>query len=208
MFLFKIARRVMSFLLLIVIIVPVYVAGNIWWSAHHVGPKPSDAIVVLGAAEDNGNPTPILAQRITQARMAYESGLAPVIITVGGGQKGDIYTEASASYRSLLSQGFTKKHLVELPVGKDTLTSTIAYVAYMKLHNWKSVIITTDPYHCYRAVAEASDLGVQASCNPVQAGPGSLGATGIRYIVRETGAYLAYKTVGRFGIHLSDQVKK
>jgi vancomycin permeability regulator SanA len=208
MFLFKIARRIISFLVLIVIIVPLYVAMSIWWSAHHVGPRPSDAIVILGAAEDNGTPTQLLAERITQAKLAYESGIAPVIITVGGGQKGDRFTEASASYRTLLGAGFTKSHLVELPVGTDTLSSTIAYVSYMKLRHWSSVVITTDPYHCYRAVAEASDLGVKATCNPVQAGPGSLGATGIRYIVRETGAYLAYKTVGQFGIHLSDQIKK
>jgi len=208
MFLFKIVRRIFSFVLLLVIIIPLYVAGSIWWCAHHVGPRPSDAIVVLGAAEDNGNPTPLLAQRINQAKLAFESGLAPVIITVGGGQSGDRFTEASASYRTLRAEGFSKKQLVELPVGKDTLTSTVAYVAYMKAHGWHSVVITTDPYHCYRAMAEANDLGVKSSCNPVMQGPGSLGATGIRYITRETGAYLAYKTVGQFGIHLSDQVKK
>jgi uncharacterized SAM-binding protein YcdF (DUF218 family) len=70
------------------------------------------------------------------------------------------------------------------------------------------VIISTDPYHCYRAMAEARDLGISATCAEAQSGPGSLKATGLRYIIRETGAYLAYETVGRFGIHLSDQIKK
>lgn len=208
MFLFKIARRIFAFILLLIIIVPSYVATSIWYSAHHVGPRPSDLIVVLGAAEDNGTPTPILAQRITQAKLAYESGLASQILTVGGGQSGDRYTEASASRNSLIAQGVPHKSVVALPIGKDTLSSTIAYVGYMKVHHLQSVIISTDPYHCYRALAEAKDLGVAASCNPVQAGPGSLSATGLRYIIRETGAYLAYKTVGQFGIHLSDQVKK
>jgi len=207
-FLFKILRRIAAAIVLLIIVVPLYVASQIWWTAHHPSLKQSDAIVVLGAAQDNGTPTPILAERITQARLAYESGLAPLIITVGGGQKGDLSTEAAASRNSLIAQGVARKSIVALPVGKDTLTSTVAYVSYMKLHNLKSVIISTDPYHCYRAMAEARDLGVSATCTPARTGPGSLAATGIRYIFRETSAYLAYETVGRFGIHLSDQIKK
>lgn len=208
MFLFKIFRRILAAIFLVIIVVPLYFASQIWWTAHHPSIKQSDAIVVLGAAQDNGVPTPILAERITQARLAYESGLAPLIITVGGGQKGDRYTEAAASRKSLLSQHLPAAHLVAIPIGKDTLTSTVAYVSYMKLKGLKSVIISTDPYHCYRAMAEARDLGISATCAEAQSGPGSLKATGLRYIIRETGAYLAYETVGRFGIHLSDQIKK
>lgn len=164
--------------------------------------------MVLGAAQDNGKPTPILAERIRQARLAFESGLAPLIITVGGGQKGDLSTEAATSRNTLISERVPRKDVVALSIGKDTLTSTVAYVSYMKLHNLTSVIISTDPYHCYRAMAEARDLGIATTCAQAQSGPGSLKSTGIRYIVRETGAYLAYETVGRFGIHLSDQIKK
>lgn len=208
MFLFKIARRIFVFILLLIIIVPTYVALNIWSTAHHATPVTSDAIVILGAAQDNGVPTPILLERIKQAEAAFHSGLAPRIITVGAGQKGDNFTEASASYQTLLRDGIKHNHITEIAIGQDTLSSTIAYVGYMKLHGLASVLIVTDPYHCYRAMAEAKDLGVKASCDPVQSGPGSLKATGIKYMVRETGAYLAYKTVGQFGIHLSDQVKK
>ena len=208
MFIFKILRRIIAAILLIIIVVPLYVASQIWWTAHHPAIKQSDAIVVLGAAQDNGKPTAILAERITQAKLAYQAGLAPLIITVGGGQKGDLSTEAVASRNSLIAQHISRSHVVALPVGKDTLTSTVAYVSYMKLRNLKSVIISTDPYHCYRAMAEARDLGVTATCAQAQSGPGSLKATGVRYIFRETAAYLAYETVGRFGIHLSDQIKK
>lgn len=208
MFLFKILRRIITALVLVIIIVPLYVASQIWWTAHHPAIKQSDAIVVLGAAQDNGKPTPILAERITRAHLAFESGLAPLIITVGGGQKGDLSTEAATSRNTLISERVPRKDVVSLPIGKDTLTSTIAYVSYMKVRHLKSVIISTDPYHCYRAMTEAKDLGIAATCAPAQSGPGSLKSTGLRYIIRETGAYLAYETVGRFGIHLSDQIKK
>ena len=208
MFLFKLLRRIITALIVLVIIVPLYVASQIWWTAHHPSIKESAAIVVLGAAQDNGKPTPILAERITQARLAYQAGLAQLIITVGGGQKGDLSTEAAASRNTLIAQRIPKKHVVSIPVGKDTLTSTVAYVSYMKVHHLASVIIATDPYHCYRAMTEARDQGIAASCAQAQSGPGSLKATGLRYIFRETAAYLAYETVGRFGIHLSDQIKK
>jgi len=92
-------------------------------------------------------------------------------------------------------------------LGKDTLSSTIAYVDVMKKKGFKTVIIVTDGYHCYRAISMASDLGVRATCSPVTTGPGAVDVTGWHYIARETGAYLAYKTAGRFGIHLSDQNK-
>ena len=208
MFLFKILRRIIAAIFLVIIVVPLYISGQIWWTAHHPAIKQSDAIVVLGAAQDNGKPTPILAMRITQARLAFQSGLAPLIITVGGAQKGDLSTEAVASRNTLIAEQVPRKDVIALPIGKDTLTSTVAYVSYMKLHHLASVIISTDSYHCYRAMTEARDLGVSTTCASAQTGPGSLKTTGIRYIFRETGAYLAYETVGRFGIHLSDQIKK
>ena len=160
MFLFKILRRIIAAILLLIIVIPLYVATQIWWTAHHPVIKESAAIVVMGAAQDNGKPTPVLAERITQARLAYQSGLAPLILTVGGSQKGDLYTEAAASRNSLIAQGIKKSAVVALPVGKDTLTSTVAYVSYLKLHGLNSIIIATDPYHCYRAMAEARGLGI------------------------------------------------
>ena len=213
--LFKIAKRVITTLLLLAIIIPLFVAYQIWNTGHSAVPAKSDAIVVLGAAQYNGVPSELLAVRIQDARLLYENGLAPKIITVGTALKGDMYSEAQSSALKLendLGSKVTKKvshkDVVVISVGKDTLSSTIAYVAYMKLHNMKSVIIATDPYHCFRAISMATDLGIKASCAPTKSGPGSLSATGMKYIFRETGAYLSYKTVGQIGIHLTDQIKK
>ncbi len=213
--LFKIAKRVITTLLLLAIIIPLFVAYQIWNTGHSAVPAKSDAIVVLGAAQYNGVPSELLAVRIQDARLLYENGMAPKIITVGTALKGDMYSEAQSSALKLendLGSKVTKKvshkDVVVISVGKDTLSSTIAYVAYMKLHKMKSVIIATDPYHCFRAISMATDLGIKASCAPTKSGPGSLSATGMKYIFRETGAYLSYKTVGQIGIHLTDQIKK
>ena len=207
-FLFKIFRRVFTVLLLLVVVVPSYFAYSIWNEGHQARPVKSDAIVVLGAAQFNGVPSEILQARIDEAKKVYRQGLAPRIITVGANAKGDNFTEAGASRTTLLENRIAKSALAAIPIGRDTLSSTAAYVNYLRAHNLHSIIIATDPYHCYRAEAEAKDLGITASCAPATTGPAAIDKAGLRYILRETGAYLAYKTVGHFGIHLTDQIKK
>jgi uncharacterized SAM-binding protein YcdF (DUF218 family) len=76
----------------------------------------------------------------------------------------------------------------------------------MKTKNMKNVIIVTDPFHCRRAMTMANDLGVIASCSPVKSGPNALENSGKRYLAREAGAYLAYVSLGRRGIHISDHL--
>ena len=68
------------------------------------------------------------------------------------------------------------------------------------------MIIATDPYHCHRAITMAKDLGVIASCSPVQTGPNTLDKSRFRYLIREAGAYLAYISLGRRGVHISDHL--
>ena len=207
-FLFKLLRRLISFILLLGIVIPGYFAYSIWDAGHTASPVKSDAIVILGAAQYNGVPTDVLQARIDRAAQIYRQGFARRIITVGGNAKGDNFTEASTSKRSLVQAGIPRRAISAIPEGRDTLSSTVAYVTYLRTHSLRSIVIVTDPYHCYRAESEAKDLGIATSCAPATTGPASLSKSGWRYIVRETGAYLAYKTVGQFGIHLTDQIKK
>ena len=76
----------------------------------------------------------------------------------------------------------------------------------MKERAIKNVLIATDPYHCARAMTMANDLGVIASCSPVSTGPNRLENSGYRYLLREAGAYLAYISLGRRGVHVSDHL--
>jgi vancomycin permeability regulator SanA len=77
----------------------------------------------------------------------------------------------------------------------------------MKDRKISDVIIATDAYHCQRAMTMANDLGADATCSPVRTGPNTLENSHFRYLVREAGAYLAYITLGRRGIHISDHLK-
>ena len=206
MIFFKIIRRVIAAILLIIIAVPLYALGVTWQAANNPLTRKGDVIVVLGAAQLNGRPGEVLEARLQEAKRIYELGLAPQIITVGAGAPGDRTTEAASGKYWLSKNGVKSRYVTSLEVGRDTWVSTENYVKFMKVKDWNDVIIVTDPFHCRRAMTMANDLGVVATCSPVKTGPNSLEKSGKRYLVRETGAYLAYVTLGRRGIHISDHL--
>lgn len=206
MFMFKILRKAISAFLLIAIVVPLFTLGKTWYAAHYPDVRKSNVIVVLGAAQFNGRPSAALRARLVEAERVYALGLAPVIITVGAGAPGDRTTEAASSKAWLVSHGIRASAVVAIPKGRDTLVSTQGYIAEMKGEGFHSVIIVTDPYHCLRAMTMANDLGAKSSCSPVRTGANSILHLNVHYLIRETGAYLAYVTLGRRGIHISDHL--
>jgi vancomycin permeability regulator SanA len=205
--LFKIFKRFIALCILLAIILPLYAVGNVYLTARNAKPIKSDAIVVLGAAQYNGRPSDVLQARLLEAKLIYNQGFAPLIITVGSNEAGDATTEAATGFHWLNKNGISKKILIPLAVGQDTLAETTSYADALKARHLKSVIIVTDEYHCLRAMTMARDQGLRTSCAPAKTGPASTTNSGFKYLMRETGAYLAYVTVGRHGIHLSDQVK-
>jgi vancomycin permeability regulator SanA len=190
MIFFKIIRRVIAAILLVVIAVPLYAVALTWHAANNPLTRNGDVIVVLGAAQLDGRPGEVLQARLDEAKRIYDLGLAPRIITVGAGAPGDRTTEAASGKYWLTTNGVKSKNVTALEVGRDTWVSTENYVKFMKLKKMKDVIIVTDPFHCRRAMTMANDLGVVATCSPVQTGPNSLDNSGKRYLIRETGAYL------------------
>jgi vancomycin permeability regulator SanA len=206
MIFFKIIRRVIAAILLLIIIVPLYAVGVTWHAANNPLVRQADVIVVLGAAQLNGRPGEVLQARLDEAKRIYDLGLAPRIITVGAGAPGDRTTEAASGKYWLATHGIKTKNMAALEVGRDTWVSTESYVKFMKLKKMKDVIIVTDPFHCRRAMTMANDLNVVATCSPVQTGPNALDKSGKRYLIREAGAYLAYVSLGRRGIHISDHL--
>ena len=206
MIFFKIFRRVIAAVLLVVIAVPLYAVALTWHAANNPLTRNADVIVVLGAAQLDGRPGEVLQARLDEAKRIYDLGLAPRIITVGAGAPGDRTTEAASGKYWLTTNGVKSKKVTALEVGRDTWVSTENYVKFMKLKKMKDVIIVTDPFHCRRAMTMANDLGVVATCSPVQTGPNSLDNSGKRYLIRETGAYLSYVSLGRRGIHISDHL--
>ena len=206
MFIFRLIRRVISFILLLIIVIPLYVAGSIWYSARSSEPVKSDVILVMGAAQFDGRPSDVLLARLKQTKIIFNDKVAPRIYTIGAGAPGDRTTEAAASRTWLINNGVKKSNILAIAKGRDTLSSTKAYAAQMKRANLSSVVIVTDPYHCYRVIKMAKDLGLTPTCSPVKRGVAAVENSSFKYLARETGAYLAYVTVGRLGIKVSDRL--
>lgn len=205
MFVFKFFRRAIVFLLLLIIIFPVWGLTRTWYSAHNPTIRNADAILVMGAAQLDGKPGELLSARLVEALRIYSLKLAPIIITVGAGARGDRTTEAAAGKLWLQNKKVGKASIIAIPTGRDSFTSINAVADKISEKKIRDIIIVTDPYHCLRVITIANDQGFIASCSPVRTGPATVAKAGYRYLFRETQAYLAYITLGRRGIHISDR---
>jgi uncharacterized SAM-binding protein YcdF (DUF218 family) len=148
---FKWLRRIVLAIVLIVVVLIGDVWIHIWWVAREDEHPRSDAIIVLGASQYNGTPSPVFAARLNHAADLYKEGVAPHIVTVGGKQPGDAYTEAQAGKIYLHKQGIPRKAIIDVQTGSDTLTSLRAVSDQFKAQGWKTAVIVTDPWHCLRS---------------------------------------------------------
>lgn len=188
------ATRVLLGGLLIGAIIQGGTAFRVWQTARTDGDRPVDAVVVLGAAQYDGSPSPIFASRLQHAIALYREGLAPRIVTVGGNREGDEYTEAAAGQRYLVGHGVPAAAVVAVGEGSDTLASLQAVAGRAEQAGWRTVLIVSDPWHSLRARTMAEDAGLQAWTSPTRSGPiVQTRETQARYILRETGALLYYR---------------
>src|SRR4051794_16386096 len=115
--------RVLGAAVLALLLLVTSTALAIWWSARHDSRPSSDAIVVLGSAQYNGVPSSIFEARLEHAKNLYEAGVAPVIVTVGGKETGDQFTEAEAGRDYLARAGVPDDALLAVAGGGDNLQS-------------------------------------------------------------------------------------
>lgn len=157
---------------------------------------PADAIVVLGAAQYDGDPSLIFAARLDHAFQLYTAGVSPRILTVGGSQQGDEFTEAESGKNYLVGRGVPADAVDAIGEGNDTVVSLRAGAAELLSHGWSSVVLVTDPWHAFRSSAMARDLGLRVEVSSVASGPAA--GTGIapRYLLRETVGTVYYRMFG------------
>jgi uncharacterized SAM-binding protein YcdF (DUF218 family) len=180
------------------IVVAVVVVGGtafrVWQFGRVDDRAKADVILVLGAAQYNGAPSSVLANRLNQALSLYQEGVAGQIVTVGGRQPRDRYTEAQAGGRYLVDRGVPDGNITEIDTGNDTLTSLRAAAGVLKQHGWRTAVLVSDPWHMFRAERMALDSGIQAWTSPTHSGPAVATRTvEMEYIVRETAATLYYR---------------
>ena len=167
-------------------------AFRVWQVARVDDTRPVDAIVVLGAAQYDGEPSSIFSWRLRHAQELYTDGVAPVIVTTGGSRVGDATTEAEAGRDYLVERGVPADAVLAIGEGSDTLGSLRAVAAAGA--DWGDVVLVSDPWHSLRSRTMARDLGLDAWTSPTRSGPVvQTRTTQVRYILRETAALLFYR---------------
>jgi uncharacterized SAM-binding protein YcdF (DUF218 family) len=190
---FSWVRRSLLGAFLIVLLVIGGTAVRVWGVGRVDDRTPADMIVVLGAAQYNGKPSPIFRARLLHAKELYDQGVAKVIVTAGGNRSGDTFTEASAGADFLVAQGVPRSSTLAVGEGSDTLGSLRAVAATVRARGWHTAVLVSDPWHSLRARTMADDVGLDSWASPTHSGPiVQTRQTQFMYIYRETGALLFY----------------
>ncbi|MEO8228097.1 MAG: YdcF family protein, partial [Gemmatimonadota bacterium] len=132
---------------------------------------PVDAIVVLGAAQYNGHPSPVLRARLDHAVTLYRDHLAPRIIVTGGVGRGDTTSEAAVSRKYLLARKVRDTSIVVAPQGRSTYTSITAVAEWLQPRGLNSVLLVSDPFHMCRLRFEARRMRLVAYTSPTPSSP-------------------------------------
>ncbi|MFC4560900.1 ElyC/SanA/YdcF family protein [Nocardiopsis mangrovi] len=190
--------RLVALVVLVAIALPPGTWAWVWYTARMDDRPTSDAIVVLGASQYNGNPSPIFEARLQHAADLYAEGVAPVIVTVGGNQPGDNFTEAGSGRDWLVAaRGVPAAQVVAIGEGSDTLQSIEAVARVFDDRGWGSAVIVSDPWHSLRSKVMADDFGIEAATSPSRSGPAVLEReTQLWYITRETASLWYYWIFG------------
>jgi uncharacterized SAM-binding protein YcdF (DUF218 family) len=127
-----------------------YIAKQIARESSIDDAQPADVIIVLGAAEYNGKPSPVLKARLNHALLLYLRKLAPFILTTGGAGGDPVYTEGEVGRAYLTQHGVPSEAILVEPEGSTTAQSLDGAAEIMRTKNLHSCIVVSDGYHIYR----------------------------------------------------------
>lgn len=150
----------------------------------------TDAVVVLGAAQYDGSPSPVLRRRLDHALDLYRDGVADRIVLTGGKQSGDRFTEAYAGYRYLTGRGVPGDHLLVVTDGSSTWDSLRAAERVLSREGLERVTLVSDPYHSRRLEGVAGEIGLDATVSP------SGSSASLPELLRETGLVALGQVIG------------
>jgi uncharacterized SAM-binding protein YcdF (DUF218 family) len=146
-------------------------AGAIWWQGAHDDRQAADAILVLGAAQWNGAPSPILQARLDHALTLYREGYAPRLLLTGGVGNGDQYSEAGVGARYLLDQGVPAGAILLEDHGRSSHESIQRAADILARSGLSRVLLVSDPPHMLRILRMAHSAGLDAHGSAAQQSP-------------------------------------
>lgn len=155
--------------------------------------RSASAAIVLGAAQWNGTPSPVLGARLDHALDLYKRGYVSHIILTGGVGPGDTTSEAAAGKQYLVARGLPAEALLVDEHGATTWESLSDSAVLARANGIGAVVLVSDPFHMLRSLKMARDLGLVAYGSPTRTSPISENiVTEAGYVVREAWAYLVY----------------
>lgn len=191
---------VVALVLLVVMTMVGASAITVWRAAHTDDAsrvERADIIIVLGAAQYNGTPSPVFQGRLDHGILLFQQGRADRVMVVGGKAPGDSTTEAQAGRDYLVSQGIPATAALAEPVGRTTYESLVGAARYMQRHGMNSAFLVSDPWHNARIKRMASDLGIQGYASATWTSAATSEQTRSTGYLRETLAYLYYRVFHR-----------
>lgn len=132
--------------------------------------RPAHAIVVLGAAQYDGKPSPVLRARVDHAVQLWRQGLAPILVMTGGRGEGDTTSEAAVERRYAISKGVPPRAIMMEGASRST-SETLRNVAAMMTRDRREVILVSDPFHMFRLAILARRYGLRPRTSPTRTSP-------------------------------------
>lgn len=176
-------------------------------SQRNAAPR-AEAIVVLGAAQYNGEPSLVLQSRLDHAVDLYRDGLAPVVVVTGGGQPGDSDTEASAGRSYLIAKGIPDDALRSEVQGTSSWQSLAAAARFLTREGIDDVILVSSPYHALRTEYIAAEVGLAGHASPApdspESGLGELVKMGRETVAVGVGRIIGYRRL----VNLDERVSQ
>jgi uncharacterized SAM-binding protein YcdF (DUF218 family) len=191
----RLAIRVGAVLVAAVVLYMVVTFVQVWRASSRDEAREVEAIVVLGAAQYDGRPSPVLRARLDHAAELYERGLAERVVVTGGKQTGDRVTEATVSADYLARRGVPESSILREVKGRTSWQQLAAAAHFLRDRGITKVLLVSDGFHAARIAAIADELGLEAYTSPAPDSP-IRGVRKVTYVGRETLAVAAGRLLG------------
>ncbi len=171
-------RRVLwGFVVLVVLVVGYYAItlAQVRSTGRTDQARAVDAIVVMGAAQYDGRPSPQLAARLDHVVDLWKFGIAPLVVTTGGNRPGDRFTEAQASANYLIEHGVSADAILQEQTGTSSYGSLVGVRDLLRARGVNRVLLVSDPFHMLRIRLIGEELGLEAYGSPAANGSQSWG---------------------------------
>lgn len=168
---------------------------QVWQASRRDEARAVQAIVVLGAAQYDGRPSPVLRARLEHAADLYQRGLAEHVVVTGGKQAGDRVTEATVSANYLARHGVPEHAILREVQGRSSWQQLAAAATFLKRRGITKVLLVSDGFHAARISAIADELGLEGYTSPAPGSP-IHGAAKLPYVGGETLAVAAGRLLG------------